>query len=147
MKKALPLLCALLLSGALYGPAARATDYTNSIGMQFNNIPAGRFYVGSCKLSKADKKANKKRTFMGLPPKAATCPSGVGIDDEARDSETPQYEARIGRGFRMGVHEVTLGQFKQYIAEAGRDDLLTDDFIKGAVLDNQPISCLTHCFN
>ena len=30
----------------------------------------------------------------------------------------------------MGVHEVTLGQFKQYIAEAGRDDLLTDDFIR-----------------
>lgn len=28
------------------------------------------------------------------------------------------------------MHEVTLGQFKQYIAEAGRDDLLSDDFIK-----------------
>lgn len=30
----------------------------------------------------------------------------------------------------MGMHEVTLGQFKQYIAEAGRDGLLTDEFIK-----------------
>ena len=30
----------------------------------------------------------------------------------------------------MGVHEVTLGQFKQYIAAEGRDDLLTDEFIE-----------------
>ena len=128
MQKTLPLLCALLLSGALSGPAARAADYTNSIGMQFNNIPAGRFYMGSCKLSGADKEANKKRKFMGLPVKG--CPSGSGVDDEADDDETPQHEVHIRRGFRMGVHEVTLGQFKQYIAAAGRDDLLTDDFIK-----------------
>ena len=100
-----------LLSGALSGPAARAADYTNSIGMQFNNIPAGRFYMGSCKLS-------------------GDCPSGAGVDDEADDDETPQHEVHIRRGFRMGVHEVTVGQFKQYIAAAGRDDLLSDDFIE-----------------
>ena len=111
MPKALPLLCALLLAGALSGPAARAADYTNSIGMEFNNIPAGRFYMGSCKLG-------------------TTCPSGAGVDDEANDNETPQHEVHIRRGFRMGVHEVTLGQFKQYIAAAGRDDLLSDDFIQ-----------------
>ena len=97
MQKALPLLCALLLAGALSGPAARAADYTNSIGMQFKDIPAGRFYMGSKK----------------------------GSNDE-----TPQHEVHIRRGFRMGVHEVTLGQFKQYVAAAGRDDLLSGDFIK-----------------
>ena len=130
MQKALPLLCALLLSGALSGPAARAADYTNSIGMKFKDIPAGRFYMGSCKLTEADKEADKKRKFMGLPAKGAVCPSGAGIDDEASDEETPQHEVHIRRGFRMGVHEVTLGQFKQYIAAAGRDDLLTDEFIE-----------------
>ena len=130
MKNTLPLLCALLLAGALSSPAARAADYTNSIGMKFKDIPAGRFYMGSCKYSKADKEADKKRKFMGLPRKGATCPSGAGVDGEANDNETPQHEVRIGRGFRMGVYEVTLGQFKQYIAAAGRDDLLTDDFIK-----------------
>ena len=82
-------------------------DYTNSIGMQFKDIPAGRFYMGSCK-------------------EGATCPSGAGADDEAYDAETPQHEVHIRRGFRMGVHEVTVGQFKQYIAAAGRDDLLAD---------------------
>ena len=128
MQNTLPLLCALLFAGALSGPAARAADYTNSIGMKFKDIPAGRFYMGSCRLSGADSEANKKRKFMGLP--AATCPSGAGVDDQAANKETPQHEVRIGRGFRMGMHEVTLGQFKQYIAAAGRDDLLTDDFIQ-----------------
>ena len=130
MKKILPLLCALLFSGVLFSPAVRAADYTNSIGMRFKNIPAGSFYMGSCKLSAADKEADKKRKFMGLPPKGAACPSGAGIDDDASDSETPKHKVRISRSFRMGIHEVTLGQFKQYIADAGRDDLLTNDFMK-----------------
>ena len=75
--------------------------------MQFNNIPAGRFYMGSCKLG-------------------TTCPSGAGVDDWAEDDETPQHEVHIRRGFRMGVHEVTVGQFKQYIAETRHYDILTD---------------------
>ena len=128
MKKILPLLCAVLFSGALFSPVVRAADYTNSIGMRFKNIPAGSFYMGSCKLSKADKEPDKKRKFMGLPPKS--CPSGASPDDEAYDDETPQHKVRISRSFRMGIYEVTLGQFKKYIADAGRDDLLTDDFIK-----------------
>ena len=130
MQKTLPLLCALLFSGALSGPAARAADYINSIGMAFKDIPAGRFYMGSCRLSEADKEINRKRKIIGLPPRDLDCPSGAGMDNEAFDDETPQHEVRIGRGFRMGVYEVTLGQFKRYIAEAGRDDLLTDDFIQ-----------------
>ena len=112
MKKALPLFCALLLAGALPSPAARAADYTNSIGMEFNNIPAGRFYMGSCYLSEADKEADKKRKFMGLPAKGASCPSGAWVDYEVYEEETPQHEVHIRRGVRMGVHEVTLGQFK-----------------------------------
>ena len=144
MQKTVPLLCALLLSGALSGPAARAADYTNSIGMEFNNIPAGRFYMGSCKFVKADEEADKKRAFMGLAPEGGSCPSGAGIDDEAFDRETPQHEVRIRRGFRMGVHEVTLGQFKQYIAAAGRDDLLTDEFIEdNGNGDRAPVAMVT----
>ena len=117
-------------AAALLSQVVQAADYTNSIGMTFKEIPAGSFYMGSCKLSNADKEANKKRQFMGLSPKEAACPSGASIDDDARDDETPQHKVRISKGFQMGVHEVTLGQFKQFIAGAGRDGLLTGDFIK-----------------
>ncbi len=86
--------------------------------------------MGSCKLSAADKETNKKRVYMGLPAKAGACPSGASVDNDASDSETPQHKVRITQAFQMGIHEVTLGQFKQFIGGAGRDDLLSDDFIK-----------------
>ena len=120
----------LVLAG-LSGPAARAADYTNSIGMQFNNIPAGRFYMGTCRLSEAHREADKKRKFMfGLWEESIVCSSEDWRNQSLDDDESPQHEVCIGRGFRMGVHEVTLEQFKQYIAAAGRDDLLNDDFIR-----------------
>ncbi len=120
----------ILLAATLLSGAALAADYTNSIGMEFKNIPAGSFYMGSCKLSEADKEANKKRRFLGLPPKKAACPSGAASDDDASDDETPQHKVTITRPFQIGVYEVTVGQFKKFILEAGRDDLLTDDFSK-----------------
>jgi len=116
-------------AAALFSEAVQAADYTNSIGMKFKNIPAGSFYMGSCKLSDADKEANKKRKFMGMAPKSAACPSGGETDNNAEDDETPQHKVRISKGFQIGVYEVTLGQFKQFIASAGRDDLLTDKFM------------------
>jgi formylglycine-generating enzyme required for sulfatase activity len=123
------IISALWLLAALFSAASHAASYTNSIGMKFTNIPAGSFYMGSCKLSAADKEANKKRKFMGLPAKAGACPSGASADSDASDNETPQHKVRISKAFQIGVYEVTLGQFKQFIA-AGRDDLLSDDFIK-----------------
>ncbi|ACF47380.1 protein of unknown function DUF323 (plasmid) [Prosthecochloris aestuarii DSM 271] len=116
-------------AAALFSEAVQAADYTNSIGMKFKNIPPGSFYMGSCKLSEADKEANEKRKFMGMAPKSAACSSGGPTDNSAQDDETPQHKVRISKGFQIGVYEVTLGQFKQFIASAGRDDLLTDDFM------------------
>ncbi len=116
MKK---LLFGLLLSLCLIAAQAQAADYTNSIGMEFVTIPAGSFYMGSCKMSAADKEANKKREFMGLSPRY-----------DASDDETPQHKVKISRSFQLGKYEVTLGQFKKFIIASGRDDLLTDDFMK-----------------
>ena len=129
MKKIPVITLLALLIAALSAQMAQAADYTNSIGMKFKNIPPGSFYMGSCKLTDADKEANKKRKFLGMAPKSAACPSGGQADNNAEDKETPQHKVRISKGFQIGVYEVTLGQFKQFIASAGRDDLLTDDFM------------------
>ena len=92
--------------------------------------------MGSCKLTdaqlKADKKANKKRKFMGLSEvhTKAACPSGESSDNDAFENETPQHKVRISKSFQMSIHEVTLGQFKKFIAGAGRNDLLADEFIE-----------------
>lgn len=59
---------------------------TNSLGMKLAMIPAGSFLMGS----------------------PATEP-GRGFD------EGPQHEVRITRPFHMGIHEVTLGQFRAFV--------------------------------
>ncbi len=72
--------CLLFAMFLLFTQPLQSADYTNSIGMKFKKIPAGSFYMGSCKLTdaqlKADKKANKKRKFMGLSEvhTKAACP-------------------------------------------------------------------------
>ena len=129
-KRQIILPCLLFAAFLLFTQPLHAADYTNSIGMKFKNIPAGSFYMGSCKLRAADKEANKKRKFMGLSAKRAVCPSGASPDNDAEDDETPQHKIRISKSFQLGIYEVTLDQFKKFIAGAGRDDLLTDDFIK-----------------
>jgi formylglycine-generating enzyme required for sulfatase activity/WD40 repeat protein len=65
----------------------------NSIGMKLMPIPPGRF-------------------FMGSPP------------DEPGQSrytahEGPQHEVVLTRPFYLGMHEVTVGQFKAFVKETG----------------------------
>ena len=107
--------------------------HTNSIGMKFKDIPAGSFYMGSCmsiEQTNEFKHADKKQKFLGTIAKSTPCPSGTGIDKDAEENETPQHKVRISKGFQIGVYEVTLGQFKRFIVESGRDDLVTDMFMK-----------------
>lgn len=106
-----------------------AADYTNSIGMQFKNIPAGTFFMGSCKLSADNIEINEELQSIGSKPIEATCPSGTIVDDKASDNETPQHKVTITRSFQIGIYEVTVGEFQKYIEDAGRHDLLTDKFI------------------
>jgi formylglycine-generating enzyme required for sulfatase activity len=75
------------------GPTRRdnpTKPITNSIGMKLVLIPAGEFLMGS--------------------------PDG---DDRAFDNEKPQHRVRITRPFYLGTTEVTRGQFRRFVDEAG----------------------------
>lgn len=115
---------------ASYSTAAEKKTVTNIIGMQFVQIPSGSFYMGSCMENPDMIEQNKKRKFMGQPLSVTHCPSGAAIDKEARSYETPQHKVTISKSFYMGKYEVTVGQFKKYIADTGRTGLLTEEFIK-----------------
>ena len=62
---------------------------TNSLGMKFALIKAGEFQMGS-----------------------------PDTDKDAEDAEKPQHRVRITRPFYLGVHEVTRGQFRQFVDNA-----------------------------
>jgi formylglycine-generating enzyme required for sulfatase activity len=62
----------------------------NRIGMKLVEVPAGEFLMGS-----------------------------PDSDPDAKDNEKPQHLVRITMPFLMGVHEVTVGQFGQFVKETG----------------------------
>jgi formylglycine-generating enzyme required for sulfatase activity len=63
---------------------------TNSIGLKLVYIPAGSFTMGS--------------------------PSS---ENQRDNDEGPQHRVRISKGFYMGQGEVTVGQFRRFLEEAG----------------------------
>lgn len=118
-----------LLSGlaALSSTPLLAGEITNKIGITMVDIPAGSFVMGSCL------PLNDKDRFMGKKP---ACDNP---DTDASSAEGPQHRVNI-KAFQMGKTEVTLGQFKKFIAAADRSDLVTDDFMKyNAYGDNAPV--------
>ena len=47
------------------------------------------------------------------------CRDGGSSDKDAQDDEKPQHRVRITRPFYLGVYEVTRGQFRRFVDEAG----------------------------
>lgn len=133
------LLAALCL--AVVSPVqAQLRETTNRIGITMVSIPAGSFQMGSCKVTSDMAEENKKRAFLGQPALSANC---AGSDPDARDEEAPQHTVRVP-AFQLGKTEVTLGQFKQFIAAAGRTDLVNDDFMKyNRFGDNAPVTMVS----
>jgi len=120
---------------ALGTTLAQAGETTNKIGVTMVDIPAGSFLMGSCKLTEEIVEENKKRAFLGQELLPANCNNPV----LASDNETPQHRVNV-KAFQMGKTEVTLGQFKKFIAGAGRAELVNDDFMKhNAYGDNAPV--------
>ena len=76
----------------------------NSLGMKFMLVPAGEFVMGSDE-----------------PPDslARDYPQYERRRLEALGDEAPAHRVRITRAFYMGQHEVTVGQFRRFLAASG----------------------------
>ncbi|MHC4404660.1 MAG: formylglycine-generating enzyme family protein [Planctomycetota bacterium] len=81
-----------------------AAETTNSIGMKLILIPAGEFQMGS--REGAWELVTAFEEYGGPPP--------YFFEDEY-----PLHRVRITRPFYLGVHEVTLGQFRQFVKDTG----------------------------
>ena len=77
---------------------------TNSIGIKLAPIPAGEFLMGSGEAAE-----DVVQAFKGQEG-----PSPGNFEDEH-----PQHRVRITRPFQMGVHEITVGQFRLFVEETG----------------------------
>ena len=68
-------------------------EMTNSIGMKFVLIPPGEFMMGS-----------------------------KVLDSDISHDELPQHQVRITKALHVGMYEVTLGQFRQFVEDAEYTD-------------------------
>jgi formylglycine-generating enzyme required for sulfatase activity len=71
-------------------PTHHEQRITNSVGMQLGLVPAGDFLMGA-----------------------------LDTDELARSDEKPQHHVHIDRSFYLGSHEVTVGQFREFVAHTG----------------------------
>jgi sulfatase modifying factor 1 len=76
---------------------------TNTLGMKLAWIPAGEFLMGT-----KDPEDVLAKAFPQVEAERIR-----DINDE------PAHPVRINRPFYMGTHEVTIGQFKTFLAESG----------------------------
>ena len=76
------------------------SEITNSIGMKLVLIPAGEFLMGA--------KLSPEEVYKKYP--------GGPKNSSYYKAEHPRHKVRITRPFYMGVHEVTVGDFKKFVA-------------------------------
>ncbi|RZL66338.1 MAG: formylglycine-generating enzyme family protein [Variovorax sp.] len=94
-----------LLILALVVVGARAAEVErNSLGMAFVKLPAGEFWMGSDEAPES-----LARAYPELPASRF-----LQLGDEG-----PVHRVRITRPFWMGQHEVTVGQFRQFVERSG----------------------------
>jgi formylglycine-generating enzyme required for sulfatase activity/uncharacterized membrane protein len=93
----------LLQSGDQPKDNGPPTDFTNTLGMKFKLIPAGKFTMGSPK-EEIDR-CLKELAGAWLWQNLAT--------------EGPEHPVEITQPFYLGATEVTVGQFRQFVEEEG----------------------------
>ncbi|PAT37175.1 Sulphatase-modifying factor protein [Vandammella animalimorsus] len=98
-----------------------------ALAIEMQAIPAGHFVMGSC------------LPVDGLRGVAAQATDCSEPDVHAHGDEGPRRQVVVP-AFQLGRTPVTLGQFRRYARAAGRDDLLTPDFLSSnAYGDNAPV--------
>lgn len=99
-----PVELALLLTLAAGTAGAEPPLVENSLGMKFVLVPAGEFLMGN------DASPEElARDFPGYERERF-----LKLADEA-----PVHRVRISRAFYLGQHEVTVGQFRRFLAASG----------------------------
>lgn len=94
-----------VLAGCSTPPAAQPPKtLRNSLGMELVWIPAGEFTMGN--LATAEQ---MQQHFAGYEARRL----------QDLQDETPAHRVRITRGFYMERTEVTVGQFRQFLAASG----------------------------
>jgi formylglycine-generating enzyme required for sulfatase activity len=91
------------VAGYFTGAPPGATFVTNSIGMKLARIPAGEFRMGSDESAESLGRAFPTCEFERI---------------DKLDDEQPLHRVRITKAFYLGVHEVTIDQFRRFTEEA-----------------------------
>ena len=103
-KRALALVAWFVLTPALSGGPARPPQAVNTLGMQFVLVPAGEFLMGS------DESPDTL---------AQAYPQYERSRFEKLGDEAPVHKVRITHAFYLDRHEVTVGQFRKFLAASG----------------------------
>ncbi len=93
-----------LLAGLMLACPAWPQVIENSLGMRFVRVPAGEFLMGS-----DESPASLARAY----------PEYEHSRFDKLGDEAPVHRVRITRPFLLGQHEVTVGQFRRFLAESG----------------------------
>ena len=93
-----------LIAGLALALPAWPQAIVNSLGMQFVRVPAGEFLMGS-----EESPESLARAY----------PQYERGRFEKLGDEAPVHRVRITRAFLLGQHEVTVGQFRRFLAESG----------------------------
>lgn len=103
-------------------------EHTNSLGMKFSLIPAGKFKMGSTK-----EEIDRVSEMVG---------DNEGYIKARLPVEAPEHPVEITQPFYLGTTEVTVGHFRQFL-KANPDYIVADDVkrnVDGEQMDDHPVS-------